>query len=44
MFCTENKSTKPEADLDPQIEYDGVFCDNIMSGSHFVLTKHIQLR
>ena len=29
---------------DPQIIYDGALCDNIMSGSHFVLTKELQLR
>ena len=29
---------------DPRIIYDGALCDNIMSGSHFVLTKQLQLR
>ena len=29
--------------LDPQIIYDGAFCDNIISGSYFTLTKQLQL-
>ena len=29
---------------DPQIIYDEALCDNIISGSHFALTKQLQLR
>ena len=38
MVCTENKQRRIS---DSQIIYDGALCDN---GSHFVLTKQLQLR
>ena len=43
MFLTEKK-TNQRWISDQQIIYDGVLCDNIISGSHFALTKQIQLR
>ena len=43
MFCIQNKK-KQRRISDPQIIYDGALCGNIMSGSHFVLTKQLQLR
>ena len=41
---SHRKKKKPEAISDPQIIYDGALCDNIISGSHFALTKQLQLR
>ena len=43
IFLTEKK-TNHRRISDPQIIYDGALCDNIISGSHFALTKQLQLR
>ena len=43
MFLRK-KQTNQRRISDPQIIYDGALCDNIISGSHYALTKQLQLR
>ena len=41
---SHRKKTSQRRISDPQIIYDGALCDIIISGSHFALTKQLQLR
>ena len=43
-YVSHRKKTNQRGILDLQIIYDEALCDNIISGSHFALTKQLQLR